>query len=77
MKCPRCGSEMNLDDHRKIPLQMCYNCGYIEGRTVEKAKGKTNYEHMKTLSFTELAAFLAESLDLNEKTVTEWLEREN
>ena len=35
MKCPRCGSEMTLDSHRKIPLNMCYECGYIEGRTLE------------------------------------------
>ena len=35
MKCPRCGCEMELDSHRKIPLNMCYNCGYIEGRTTE------------------------------------------
>ena len=36
MKCPRCGSEMTLDSHRKIPLNMCYECGYIEGRTLKE-----------------------------------------
>lgn len=32
MKCPRCGHEMTLDTHRKYALNMCYECGYIEGR---------------------------------------------
>ena len=32
MKCPRCGSEMTLDSHRKYSAYMCYECGYIEGR---------------------------------------------
>ena len=53
MKCPQCGSEMELDSHRKIPLMMCYNCGYIEGRNIgPKAKKETNYEHLKTLDST-------------------------
>ena len=30
MKCPRCGSEMTLDTHRKYPVNMCYECGYNE-----------------------------------------------
>lgn len=34
MKCPRCGNEMVLDTHRKYPLNMCYECGYMEGRPV-------------------------------------------
>ena len=55
MKCPRCGSEMTLDDHRKIPLEMCYNCGYIEGQGVEtEKKSATNFEHMKDLNLNEL-----------------------
>ena len=74
MKCPRCGSEMNLDSHRKISLQMCYNCGYIEGRNVGTPfKGKTNFEHMKDLDFNEMAAFLAAGLGLNERQVADWL----
>ena len=32
MKCPRCGGEMTCDDHRKYPIDMCYNCGYTESR---------------------------------------------
>ena len=51
MKCPRCGSEMELDSHRKIPLNMCYNCGYIEGRTTEGGElNSTNFTHLKGLN---------------------------
>ena len=35
MKCPRCGHEMTLDTHRKYALNMCYECGYIEGRLID------------------------------------------
>lgn len=37
MKCPCCGNEMVMDAHTKIDKFMCYNCGYIEGRTVPTA----------------------------------------
>ena len=74
MKCPRCGSEMTLDSHRRIPLNMCYNCGYIEGRAVENVKGMTNYERMKSLNLNEMAAFLASGFGLEEKTVADWLD---
>ncbi len=73
MKCPRCGSEMTLDSHRKIPLNMCYNCGYIEGRAVDELKGKTNYERMRSLNMNEMAAFVASGLGLEEEKVAEWL----
>lgn len=75
MKCPRCGSEMVLDTHRKIPLEMCYECGYIEGRSIEEQVSPkvSNYEHMKTLNFNELVAFLTTGLDLPEKQVSDWL----
>ena len=74
MKCPRCGSEMTLDSHRRIPLNMCYNCGYIEGRAVEDVRGLTNYERLKSLNINEMAAFLAESLGVEESKVAEWLD---
>ena len=73
MKCPRCGSEMELDSHRKIPLNMCYNCGYIEGRAVDNVRGKTNYERMNSLNMNEMAAFLSSGLGLEESRVTDWL----
>ena len=74
MKCPRCGKEMVLDSHRKIPLMMCYECGYIEGRSLDGQEGKTNYEHMKALNFNEMVAFLAGGLDLDKDTVANWLD---
>ena len=73
MKCPRCGSEMTLDSHRRIPLNMCYNCGYIEGRAVDDVRGKTNYERMRSLNVNEMAAFLSEGLGLEENAVADWL----
>ena len=74
MKCPRCGSEMEMDSHRRIPLNMCYNCGYIEGRAVEDVKGLSNYERMKSLNLNEMAAFLAAGLGLEELEVADWLD---
>ena len=79
MKCPRCGSEMELDSHRKIPLNMCYNCGYIEGRTTEGGDlSSSNYTHLKGLNLSETAAFLAEGLkskgvQITEEVISDWL----
>ena len=74
MKCPRCGKEMTIDSHRKIPLPMCYECGYIEGRNVEQTWGEaTNYAHLKTLNLNEAAAFIASGLNLDSGAVAEWL----
>ena len=75
MKCPRCGSEMTLDSHRKIPLMMCYECGYIEGRNVgETAAGKSNYARLQTLNLNETAAFIASGLGLEPEAVADWLD---
>lgn len=77
MTCPRCGAEMTLDAHRKIPLNMCYECGYIEGRADEDGTfvhdNRTNFSHLKYLNFNESAAFLAKGLKLEEREVREWL----
>ena len=63
MKCPRCGHEMTLDTHRKYALNMCYECGYIEGRLIDpEKKGESNFERMKKLNFNEMVAFLTLSL---------------
>lgn len=76
MKCPRCGFEMLEDAHRKYPVLMCYECGYTEGRNVEQdAKPVvTNFEHMKTLDFNELTAFLSAGLDIPEEKIADWLD---
>lgn len=79
MKCPRCGSEMTLDSHRKIPLNMCYECGYIEGRTLEDEPVLlNNYVHMKKLTLDDTAAFLAEGLKeqgfaVSKAALVDWL----
>lgn len=80
MLCPRCGKEMVLDTHRKYPLNMCYECGYMEGRnfgTDEVDPDKhivTNFQHTKTLNFNEFAAFLSEGLDIDLEKLREWLD---
>ena len=73
MKCPRCGEEMTLDSHRKYPLNMCYNCGYMEGRKLEDAPTESNYAHLRGLNFNETVAFLSDGLGLNKDDVEKWL----
>ena len=75
MKCPRCGSELSTDSHRKYNLQMCYKCGYIEGRYFgdENKRGFTNFEHMKVLNMNELAVFLSEGIGVDKDKVLSWL----
>ena len=75
MKCPRCGSEMVLDGHRKIDLYMCYECGYIEGRNMGPETPKTsNYIRLRDMNLNETAAFIAKGLGVKESSVAEWLE---
>lgn len=73
MKCPRCGSEMTFDTHRKYNVPMCYECGYIEGRSYDKALGTTNFAKLKAMNFNEAAAFLSKGLGLDEDAVDDWL----
>ena len=79
MKCPRCGSEMTLDSHRKIPLNMCYECGYIEGRTLEDEPSVlNNYVHLKKLTLDDTAAFLSKGLkkqgiNVGKSVIANWL----
>lgn len=76
MKCPRCGHEMTLDTHRKIPMQMCYDCGYIEGRSVDDTVStdeRTKFGHLKSLGFNETVAFLSQGLGISEEALEEYL----
>ena len=74
MKCPKCGAEMHVDEHRRYALNICYECGYIEGRMNDSVVGETNYAHMKKLSPTETASFLAKGLNLDLKVVNAFLD---
>ena len=76
MKCARCGSEMTLDYHRRMPVQMCYVCGYVEDRNLEPLKGQTNYERMKGMDFNETAAFLSVGLGMDVDRVIDWLDNQ-
>ena len=73
MKCPKCGHEMVVDEHRRYALHMCYECGYIEGRLAEKKK-ESNFKHLKNLTMTEAIAFLSRGLNLDESVVAKWLD---
>ena len=76
MNCPRCGSEMCMDEHRKIPLLMCYSCGYIEGRVSDdsfEADLETNFKHMRELNFNEQVAFVSPGLGIDENRLRDWL----
>ena len=75
MKCPRCGNEMTLDAHRRYPINMCYNCGYMEGQAVAPVEeGEPNYKHLKTLNLNEMAAFLSKGLGVDIDKVKLWME---
>lgn len=77
MKCPRCGQEMTLDEHRKIDMFMCYECGYIEGRNTGDTPNRprrTNYERLRDMNLNEAAAFMAGGLGVDENRLYAWLE---
>ena len=77
MKCPRCGSEMQLDSHRKYEVMMCYQCGYMEGRNLGdniQDRKITNYERLRTMNFNETVSFLSKGLGLKEDKLSAWLE---
>lgn len=77
MKCPRCGSEMTIDSHRKYAVPMCYECGFIEGRNLESigGRGLTNFERLQKMSFNEMVAYLTAYSPVGEDKVSEWLMR--
>lgn len=75
MKCPRCGHDMNLDEHRRYALNMCYECGYIEGRMTDKIRpGSTNLERIQQQSFNEAVAFISAGLNIDPALVADWLD---
>ena len=76
MKCPKCGSEMQVDEHHRYALQMCYNCGYIEGRMADVKKNETNFAHLKNLNMNEAIAFISSGLNIEEHKVANWLDDE-
>ena len=79
MKCPRCGHEMIMDDHRKIDMFMCYDCGYIEGREVDSqppvfSSGRTNYERLRSMNLNEAVAFISAGLQVDKAALAAWLD---
>ena len=77
MRCPRCGTEMTMDGHRKIEMFMCYECGYIEGRNMEEnvlREGETNFQRLHALNFNETVAFMVNGLGAEETKISAWLD---
>lgn len=79
MKCPRCGKELYVDSHRKYDLQMCYECGYMEGRnygSIPAAGAKhrvTNFERLRTMNENEAIAFIADGLHVDDSALRSWM----
>lgn len=75
MKCPQCGQEMTLDDHRKYPIYMCYSCGHITAFNDddESAVQPVNFAYIKTLNEAELAAYMAKGLGVDKDKLLRWL----
>ena len=73
MKCPRCGNEMTVDTHRKYTLEMCYECGYMEGRNMGPVKNETNFSRLKSMNLNEFVALLSAGMGLDEEKLADWL----
>ncbi len=80
MKCPRCGSEMYVDSHRKYDLHMCYNCGYIEGRSCEEDKTAaghghrlTNFEKIRSMNENEAISFISSGMNIDSQLLINWM----
>ena len=66
---------MTIDTHRKYAVEMCYECGYIEGRSNDVKPGITNFERLKALNFNELTAFISAGLGVDANKVSAWLDK--
>lgn len=77
MKCPRCGKEMVMDSHRKYGLQMCYECGYMEGRNMgeDLSRKTSNFERLRSMNENEAIPFIAAAFNVNSADVSAWLNR--
>lgn len=75
MKCPRCGNEMKIDEHRKYSMYMCYDCGYMEGRDMGSVfkPNLTNFEKLRSMNENEAIAFLAKGMHINSTKLTNWM----
>ena len=74
MKCPRCGNEMVMDEHRKMNLFMCYECGYVEGNSLEddvRPYQETGMEHLHS-SLNESVSTLEKEIGFVEHNVNSW-----
>lgn len=80
MKCPRCGSEMYVDSHRKYDLHMCYECGYMEGRNygsgpIGTKRQLTNFERLRSMNENEAIAFISAGMGVEDAVIRSWMSK--
>ena len=70
---------MYVDDHRKYDLHMCYECGYMEGRSYganpagTKARQLTNFERLRSMNENEAIAFISTGMHVDESLLRNWM----
>ena len=79
MKCPKCGADMVVDNHRRYPIEMCYQCGYMEGQNIEidNSMRITVIQTINRMNEDELALFLTQCdfVGSTQKEVRKWLDQ--
>ena len=76
MLCPRCGALMEVDNHRKYDMMMCYECGYMEGRNFGdhiQTRNISNFERLRSMNFNEAVSFLSKGCGIPEEKLAAWL----
>jgi hypothetical protein len=69
---------MYVDDHRKYDLHMCYECGYMEGRTygadpISTKHKLTNFERLRSMNENEAIIFISSGLHVEDKLIRSWM----
>lgn len=78
MKCPKCGADMVVDNHRRYPIEMCYQCGYMEGQNIEidNSMKITVIQSFNKMNEDSLALFLTQCdfKGATEQEIRAWLD---
>lgn len=83
-KCPKCGGDLVFDNHRRYPVEMCYQCGYMDGQKVtgqifeiDNSEKLTVMQGIYRMGKGSLALFLTQC-DFKgalESDIREWLDQ--
>ncbi|MCI9467768.1 MAG: hypothetical protein HFG45_00500 [Oscillospiraceae bacterium] len=78
MQCPKCGADMVVDSHRRYPIEMCYQCGYMEGQNIEidNSMKITVIQSIHKMNEDSLALFLTQCdfKGATEAEIRKWLD---